>query len=147
MSDLVVIGDFNFRFQCQPGCTECCTQEGDVWMTGDDAERAAKLLDVTPEDFREAYCETAAGELRLTTPEDGHCHFLLEGACAIHQAKPVQCRTFPFWTENVKNKRTWKNLSRFCPGIGVGEILPIEHVRSQTQDCADAFRKIEEAAG
>ncbi len=146
MSELVKIGDFNFRFECQPGCTECCTKEGDVWMTDDDVERAAELLDVTPGEFRETYCETVAGELRLTTPEDGHCHFLLEGACAIHEAKPVQCRTFPFWTEHVENKRSWKKLSRFCPGIGVGEILPVEHVRRQTQDCADAFREIEKAA-
>lgn len=139
MSAPVETGDFNFRFRCEPGCTACCTNDGDVYLTAEDVERLAVHFAVTREEFERAYCETVAGELRLTIPEERGCHFLLDGACAVHEAKPVQCRTFPFWPENVKSKRVWKRLSRYCPGVGVGQILPLDEVRRQAQECADAF--------
>ena len=47
MSQLVQIGKFNFRFQCQPECTNCRTMAGDVCLTEDDADRIAAHLDLT----------------------------------------------------------------------------------------------------
>src|ERR1039458_1676777 len=32
------------RFECQPGCTECCLQQGFVYLTEADLARAAKFL-------------------------------------------------------------------------------------------------------
>ena len=136
----VDVGRFNFRFECQPGCTNCCTQPGEVYLSDDDIKRAAKYLSADEEEFREAYCELDdAGDLRFTTPPDKACHFLLEGGCSIHEAKPIQCRTFPFWPEHVGHKRAWKRLSGHCPGIGVGAIVPLDEVRAMAQSCEDAL--------
>lgn len=140
MGEAVQIGRFNFRFQCQPGCTNCCTQPGEVYVTEDDVARAAAYLGVDPDEFREAYCEVdGTGDIRLTTPPDRACHFLVEGGCSIHQAKPLQCQAFPFWPEHVRYKRAWKRLSANCPGVGVGTIVPLEEVRSAAQACQDAL--------
>lgn len=138
MSKLVQIGDFNFRFVCQPECTNCCTQEGEVFLTPEDVSRIAAYLKMTKREFRERYCEPE-GELRLTIPEGNQCHFLAGFGCGIHAVKPLQCRTFPFWPEFVKAKRAWKNLGRICPGIGAGPIVERELVRAESQACLDAF--------
>jgi Fe-S-cluster containining protein len=139
MSDLVQIGRQHFRFECQSGCTNCCTQPGEVYLTEDDVPRIAAYIGVGPEEFRKRYCVTAEDGLRLATPPGKACLFLLENGCSIHEVKPLQCRTFPFWPEHVRNKRAWKRLSAFCPGIGVGQVLPREDVRDQTQACFEAF--------
>ncbi len=139
MSQAVQLGNFNFRFQCQPACTNCCTGAGEVYLADEDVDRIAARLGTTAEEFQQTYCERDdGGELRLTTPSGKACHFLLEEACAIHDYKPVQCRTFPFWPENVAHRRAWKKLSRHCPGVGVGPIVPVEQVRAAAQQCQDA---------
>lgn len=136
----VEVGSFNFRFECQTGCTNCCTQPGEVYLSEDDVTRAAEYLAAGEQEFREAYCDLdSGGDLRLTTPPDKACHFLLEGACSIHEAKPLQCRAFPFWPEHVGHKRAWKRLSGHCPGIGVGAIVPLDEVRAMAQACEDAL--------
>jgi uncharacterized protein len=143
MSGLVQIGRFNFRFVCQPGCVNCCQRPGDVFLTNADRDRIAAWLGLDAAEFERRYCERSGGELRLSIPARDSCHFLLEGGCAIHDVKPLQCRTFPFWPENVTHKRAWKSLSQFCPGIGVGEILPREDVRQHAAACGEAFPDLE----
>ena len=87
------------------------------------------------------YCEQVGGEMRLSNPLDVDCHFLEENGCSIHHAKPLQCRTFPYWPELVDRKRNWKSAARFCPGIGEGPLVQIEQVRAQAEACGDAFPK------
>ncbi len=140
MSSLVQIGKINFRFECQPGCIECCTQAGEVYLTADDVSRIASHLGQTADHFQSTLCDTDVdGDLRLTTPPDKACHFLLEDGCSIHAVKPLQCRAYPFWPENVAGRRAWKNAGRMCPGIGVGPILPVEDIRAAAQECKDAL--------
>ena len=139
MAELVQIGDFKFRFQCQPGCVACCTQSGEVYLNDEDLERIAAHLELTPKQFQKRFAKREFGDLSLTTPSDRDCHFLEEGGCTIHEVKPVQCRTFPFWPDKVRDRRSWKALKSYCPGVGVGEPLKRREVRRQTQECADAF--------
>jgi Fe-S-cluster containining protein len=140
LPELVQIGRFNFRFQCQSGCTNCCTQQGEVYLAAGDVDRIATYFGLTRRKFLSRYCEKdAEGDLRLSTPPGKHCHFLTATGCSIHEVKPLQCRTFPFWPEHVTNKRAWKNLKRYCPGIGVGPVLPLEGVRAEAQISQDVF--------
>ena len=140
---LVKIGRIQFRFQCQPGCSACCEQPGEVFLAPEDEPRIARFLGLSIERFRERYCEPDGDEPRLTIPDDKACHFLEEGRCTIHEAKPLQCRTFPFWPENVKTKSAWTRVARYCPGIGEGEPLNQDEVRSQVEECAASFPDLE----
>ena len=50
----------------------------------------------------------------------GNCLFLINDRCSVYKARPIQCRTWPFWNENM-NAKTWnKEIALFCPGIGKG---------------------------
>ena len=42
--------------------------------------------------------------------------------CKVHEVKPLQCRTWPFWSSVIESKDTWIEASRgpeLCPGIGI----------------------------
>jgi Fe-S-cluster containining protein len=114
------------RFACQAGCTACCEVEGYVYLSEADVEKAARYLQMTAEEFERRYVYRTRHRLRLRKPRDGRqCHFLVDGGCAIHPAKPTQCRLFPFWPELVENRAAWKRAAKHCPGIGQGALVQI----------------------
>ncbi len=140
MGDPVVVASINFRFECQSGCVNCCARPGDVFLTEEDRSRIAAHLGLTEPEFTERYCAPEDDEgLRLSNPGETTCHFLETNGCRIHDVKPLQCRAFPFWPETVSTRKAWKGLRGYCPGVGVGQILPIHMVRAAAQSCADAF--------
>ena len=114
------------RFKCQPGCTNCCTQKGFVYLTEADLKRIAKFLGMPAADFERRYVYRTSRQLRLRVPRQVQCHFLVDGGCSIHSVKPTQCRIFPFWPELMDDKREWRKTAAWCPGIGKGELVQIE---------------------
>lgn len=139
MSEPVEVGRFNFRFECQRGCTNCCTNSGHVWVTEEDIGRIAAYVGLEREPFERRFVYRSKRGARLTVPRAHSCHFLAEGGCSIHEVKPLQCRVFPFWPENVNHRSSWKKLRRYCPGIGVGPLVQISAVREQAQGYREAF--------
>ena len=127
------------RFACQAGCTECCRQPGFVYLTENDVVRAAAYLAMTPAGFEQAYCYRTRNRVRLRVPKEAKCHFLLEDGCAIHPAKPTQCRVFPFWPELLDSRREWKKTARYCPGMGKGPLIQIEAARKEAQEMRDGY--------
>jgi Fe-S-cluster containining protein len=37
--------------------------------------------------------------------------------CDIYAVRPMQCRTWPFWNQNLQNPRVWKQAAAHCPGM------------------------------
>ncbi len=115
----------NLRFECQPGCTNCCDQPGFVYLTEDDLKRAAKFTGMSALAFEKKYVYRTKRSLRFRKPPDKQCPFLERHGCSIHPAKPTQCRTFPFWPEFVEEAAAWKRAGKHCPGIGKGPLIQI----------------------
>jgi Fe-S-cluster containining protein len=113
------------RFACQPGCTRCCDQQGFVYLTEADVKRAANFVGMRPQAFERQYVYRTRYRRRFRKPPDKQCPFLEHGGCAIHPAKPTQCRTFPFWPELVENRAAWNLTGEYCPGIGKGPLIQI----------------------
>lgn len=51
--------------------------------------------------------------------QDGRCVFYDRG-CRVYAARPVQCRTYPFWLRNLRSEAAWRREAARCPGIGTG---------------------------
>ena len=132
------------RFECQPGCTACCTQRGFVYLTESDLARAAEFLGMTAAAFERRYVYRTSKRMRLRVPREAQCHFLREGGCSIHPAKPTQCRIFPFWPELVESRREWKKTARYCPGMGRGPLVQIEAARAQAREMREAYPEMYE---
>jgi len=127
------------RFECQPGCTECCRQKGFVYLTEDDAPRMAAFLGMSVPAFEGKFIYRTRNRLRLRVPRDATCLFLMDGGCSIHAAKPTQCRIFPFWPELVESRREWKKTARYCPGIGKGPLIQIANARAEAQEMREGY--------
>jgi Fe-S-cluster containining protein len=63
-----------------------------------------------------------------------------KAVCGIYAARPMQCRTWPFWPENLKSPRHWSEVKRRtpCPGMGpptpmagANEMVPLVQIRIQ----------------
>jgi Fe-S-cluster containining protein len=121
------------RFECQPGCTKCCEQQGFVYLTEEDIPRLATYLGMTVAAFETRYVYRTRRLRRLRVPRHAQCEFLKDGGCSVHAAKPFQCATFPFWPELVGNKRNWRKTGDWCPGVGKGELVQIEAARATAE--------------
>lgn len=67
-------------------------------MTEADIPALAAQLGVSEQDFIENHTRLAPNrkQLALLDKADGSCAFLAGDRCSIYEARPEQCRTFPF---------------------------------------------------
>ena len=121
------------RFECQADCGRCCTNHGKyayVYLDGDDLSRLAAVLGISPGEFRERYTTLDDGYVVLVmdTPS---CPFLHGSRCSVYEARPEQCRAFPFWQEHLRSRRSWERTEEFCPGINRGRLQSLEAIRQR----------------
>ena len=127
------------RFECQPGCTACCEQQGFVYLTGADLSRIADYLGMAAAEFERQYVYRTRNLLRLRVPRASQCHFLTDAGCSIHAVKPTQCRIFPFWPELLESRREWRKAAHYCPGIDTGPLLQIEAARQAACEMRESY--------
>lgn len=127
------------RFQCQ-GSGKCCTSHGEygfVFLTLKDRQRFAKFFKMRTADFTKKFCDKKDGVWHLKEdPKNPDCQFLKNKRCTTYEARPSQCRTWPFWPE-VMNAKTWsKEVVSFCPGIGKGQLIKGEDIEKSLKEQA-----------
>jgi Fe-S-cluster containining protein len=118
------------RFQCQ-GTGRCCVSRGTygyVYLNIHDRRRFAKYFKMKTQAFTRKYCLKHDGFYYLAESEK-QCRFLEGKACGVYEARPNQCRTWPFWPEHMTPK-SWGEVARFCQGIGKGPLLSPEHIQA-----------------
>jgi uncharacterized protein len=131
------------RFQCQR-CGRCChTREeaGVVVLTEADQARLASFFGTSVEAFVGRWARRLGKTVVL---KDGQgtraCIFLEEAGCRAWQARPLQCRSWPFWPEHLEEGAFEREVASFCPGVGKGRTWDGETVRTIAQLQRDADR-------
>lgn len=124
------------RFACTQ-CGHCCTgSAGFVWV--DDAEVAAiaDYLQKPIGEIRLLHTRPARGRVSLNEHPNGDCIYLdpQSRRCRIYPVRPRQCRTWPFWRSNVASPESWERTQQKCPGIGCGEIVPLEAITQRLSE-------------
>lgn len=86
-----------FAFACTH-CGRCCTWKGDVHVAGSDIDRLAAFLGLEKNSFIARYTRLAYHRrgLSLQDGPDHACVFLEGQRCSVYEARPDQCRRFPF---------------------------------------------------
>jgi len=121
MSNIIKKGLY---FECQ-GCNYCCSVEpGYVFLSQEDLDRLSTHFSLSQEDFIAKYCRKVdigiGYRISLLERENYDCIFLSKNGCTCYSARPLQCRTYPFWPSVVEDKEAWEKEGLSCPGIGKG---------------------------
>ncbi len=123
------------NFSCQ-GCGGCCCGPGGyVWVTEEEIQAMADRLKEPVKKFMRKYVRLVNGRMALIDNAAGDCIFLNEkGQCKVYEQRPVQCKTFPWWPEIVASRSNWEDNGYDCPGIGHGELIPLEVIERGLKD-------------
>ena len=115
------------RFECTK-CGKCCTgKPGYVWIQIEDMHRIAEFLGIRFREFVAKYVRKVGNHWSLKEEANGDCIFY-ESGCKIYPVRPMQCRTFPFWPENVQSRASWEETAKECEGIHQGKTFSAEEI-------------------
>ncbi len=126
------------NFTCTQ-CGHCCSGDpGYVWATKEEIRRIAAFLDRDDDWLSKKHLRRVGFRYSLTEKPDGDCIFLArEGdkvGCSIYPVRPLQCRTWPFWSINLSSAHAWSQAAHGCPGMNNGkhhDFVQIETTRTQ----------------
>lgn len=121
------------QFECT-ACGKCCSgQPGYVWITAQEAVDLAKAMKLSEADFNARFVRKVGAKLSLKEYPDGDCILLDPQTrhCLAYRARPVQCRTWPFWSSNLHTEVDWEETCEVCPGAGHGKLYTFEQIEQE----------------
>lgn len=109
----------------------------------------AEHLEISHEDFLLRYSRVIDGHRSLNEHETEHgfdCQFLDrttepgKAFCSIYEARPLQCRTWPFWPEVVRSRAAWERMRKDtpCPGMNSGPLITVDEIVSRLKKHREA---------
>jgi len=122
-------------FECTQ-CGNCCSGDpGYVWATKEELSKIAKFLGHEDGKLERQFVRRVGFRHSLTEKPGGDCVFLKredgKTMCGIYPVRPLQCRTWPFWTANLRSANTWNQIHETCPGINHG--AKVDYVQIETR--------------
>ena len=141
------------HFECQE-CGGCCSGpgEGYIWVTRPEIEIIADFLKMTVGQLRQEYLRRVG--LRTTIIEHQttkDCIFLQDIAgqrkCVIYDVRPSQCRSWPFWPDNLTNAGAWNKAAQKCPGINRGRLYSFEEIEQIRRSKKKWWNDAEQTSG
>jgi Fe-S-cluster containining protein len=106
-------------FSCTQ-CGKCCTgAPGYVWVDTEEMRKMAEFLNLALADFKRLYVRRIGQKFALVErkSQNHSCVFYQNQKCQVYAARPLQCRAYPFWKENLLSEASWKKAAEECEGI------------------------------
>jgi hypothetical protein len=121
------------KFTCTQ-CGDCCTgAPGYVWVNSDEIDEMVRLTGAeSRSEFERQYVRRIGVRKSLKEHSNGDCVFFDPETrkCNVYQARPRQCRSWPFWDSNLRSPEAWKQTCEVCPGSGSGNLVPLEGIEA-----------------
>ena len=121
------------RFECN-GCGHCCIGEpGYVYLNQTEIDALAMAAEMDPAEFEETFVRRVGKRKSLLELANGDCVFFdpFSRGCRLYEARPRQCRTWPFWHSNLRSRKAWDETCLACPGAGRGPLVTLEAIDAQ----------------
>ncbi len=119
------------RFTCTQ-CGNCCTgAPGYVWVTQPEIDQLAAAIGCDDvEAFEREYVRPVGIRRSLREFPNGDCVFFDSQSrkCQVYEARPRQCRTWPFWDSNLRTPADWNDTCSVCPGSGQGQLYSLDEI-------------------
>lgn len=123
------------RFKCTE-CGQCCTgAPGYVWVSDEEIQTISEHLGLTIKEFAKQFLRYVNGRYALLEkPASYDCIFLNDKKCQIYQVRPTQCRTFPWWAQNLSSPEDWQEAANYCEGISCdAPLVPLNVIQEELQ--------------
>lgn len=122
------------QFKCSQ-CGDCCTgAPGYVWVNKEEIAALARAVGEEDIDqFERLYVRKIGIRKSLKEFPNGDCVFFDDESrsCTVYDARPRQCRTWPFWDSNLRTPEDWEHTCEVCPGSGKGPLVQLDAIESQ----------------
>jgi Fe-S-cluster containining protein len=121
-------------FECTQ-CGNCCSGPGTGFVWVSEAEISAIAARIGMDDdidgFERKFTRRIGARVSLVEYSDGDCIFLDPKSrnCSVYEARPVQCRTWPFWDSNVVTPKAWGAAAKSCPGCNHGKLYSLVEIQ------------------
>lgn len=130
--------DKGLRFTCLK-CGNCCRANGDysyIYVTVDEIQRIMKHLDIPRKEFMRNHCSRLEGRTIIKF-KDGACSLAQEDQCTVYKVRPIQCKAWPFWVENLDEWVWYEEIASICPGVNRGKLYKKEEVEKIAENVND----------
>jgi Fe-S-cluster containining protein len=120
------------KFSCTR-CSTCCRREsGFVYLSENDLSRLANKFGMDYNAFVKTWCrwvQFTQDRERLSLKEKSNFDCIFWNTeCTVYNARPLQCRTFPFWDNVICSPQAWNATGENCPGINSGKLHSREEI-------------------
>ena len=122
------------HFECLQ-CGECCAgpDEGYIWVTKPEIGFIAEYLHEPVDQLWGKYIKRVGKRATIIEkPVSRDCVFLTvvngRRGCRIYPVRPNQCRTWPFWADNLVTGDSWNRAAMKCAGIYNGKLYSFEEI-------------------
>ena len=101
-----------------------------VWVDQGEVQALARAMNMDEDSFRDRFARRIGARWSLVEYPDGDCIFLdpQTRGCSVYEARPTQCRTWPFWSSNLKTRKAWEQTCQDCPGAGTGRLYSLSEI-------------------
>jgi len=121
------------RFECTR-CSKCCRHDpGYVFLSANDIVQLLEATQMKKDELIKKICRVidinGFRRLSLREKDNFDCIFWEEDGCRVYENRPLQCRSYPFWSHCLESLQTWNNMSQECPGVNRGKIHSFEEIQ------------------
>ena len=124
------------QFECTV-CGRCCTGgSGYVWVSQEEINGIAAQMGLAPPVFEQVFTWTVRPKkVSLKEYPNGDCVLLSDKTrrCRVYEKRPIQCRTWPFWSQNLVSANTWSAVAATCPGCNRGRLYTLEEIEERRE--------------
>lgn len=123
-------------FECTQ-CGNCCSGPGTgyVWVSEEEVRSLAHSVGLSGDldMFERKFTRRVGNRTSLVEYSDGDCIFLEAATrdCTVYESRPSQCRTWPFWAENLESPKNWAKAARGCPGCNQGKLYSVAEIQTR----------------
>ena len=102
-------------------------------MNKEEIGKLAETQQLSVEDFEDQYVRKVGIRKSLKEFSNGDCVFFDSESrkCTVYEARPRQCRTWPFWDSNLRDEAAWEATCDACPGSGQGRLYELEEIEDR----------------
>jgi Fe-S-cluster containining protein len=112
------------KFKCTR-CSRCCRHTpGYVFLSEKDINNLLLATKLDRATFLKKFCRIVSVNgfyrLSLREKENYDCIFWKDGKCEVYHRRPLQCKSYPFWSSILSSYASWLEQKKVCPGIDKG---------------------------